>query len=173
MPIILIIGGVIIALGVGVFLFLSPGNTTTEPAFTSEVNVRVEEVEAMNDTEPVDTPDSGEPTAATGGPVTFRSSGEYLTPARTEHVVDVSLTLEAGVVRDATILFDGKAAGQYSNDNQARFADAYKAQVVGKPLGDISLSRVGGASLTSRAFNEAVVKIAAQATAENVVDVAL
>ena len=115
----------------------------------------------MNDPETTSDSDS-EPTASADG--TYQGSGEYLTPARTEQFIEVSLTLENGIVTDSTILFDGKPEGESSNDNQARFADAYKTEVVGKPLGEISLSRVGGASLTSRAFNEAIVEITAKTT---------
>ncbi len=96
--------------------------------------------------------------AAAGG--TFTATGNYLTPARTTHEIAVTLTLADGLVTDAEVMYDGGAG--YSNPNQERFDGAYKAEVIGKPIDAISLSRVGGASLTSGAFNEAVVKIAAQ-----------
>jgi len=159
MPVILIIGAVIIALGFGVLTYLSVTETDTPTSTSTEINVRTEDIEIINDTTPTGLTD---PTPQASGDGTFRSTGEYLTPARTEHEVAVSLTLEGGIVTDSTVLFDGKALGQYSNDNQARFADVYKTEVVGKSLSEISLSRVGGASLTSRAFNEAVLKIAAE-----------
>jgi len=84
----------------------------------------------------------------------------YLTPARTSHELTVSLTVAQGIVTDATIIYD-KGDG-FSNAHQERFDGAYKAEVIGKPIDSISLSRVGGASLTSGAFNDAVKKIAAQ-----------
>jgi hypothetical protein len=43
------------------------------------------------------------------------------------------------------------------------FDTAYEAEVVGQPLDDLRLSRTGGASLTSDAFNEAVTDIKQQA----------
>lgn len=181
MPIILIIGGIIIALGVGALVFMSPATPDTTATPETEVNVRVEEVDAMNemeistdsdddmsnDTDAMVSPDEVMPNSAaeTTGGTSFTTTTTYLTPARTEHAVGVTLTLAGGVVSDAAVTFDNRPLGQYSNDNQARFADAYKAQVIGKPLDTISLSRVGGASLTSRAFNEAVVQIAADAAA--------
>jgi hypothetical protein len=73
----------------------------------------------------------------------------------------VTLTVASGVVTDAAITYDGQSSG-FSNPNHERFDAAYKAEVIGKNLSEVSLSRVGGASLTSKAFNDAVAKIAAQ-----------
>jgi len=177
MPILLVIGAIIIAVGAGAFVYLS-----REPATTLEPEIiRIEEVQEIEIPEPettddeasretVTNPDTSATTIAdtsvvTAAPETFSATGNYLTPARTAHTVDLTLVLEGDTVADATIIFDGKtAAGQYSNDNQARFDAAYKTQVVGKRLSDISLSRVGGASLTSQAFNEAVATIARDAS---------
>lgn len=167
MPIILIIGGVIIAGLVGVLVFFSPNNENEAvvPADSNnEMNIRVEDIEDMNDTKPTDG-EGPTPSSDTNG--TFEASSTYLTPARTEHLVNISLTIEGGVVTNSRVLFDDKAEGESSNDNQARFADAYKSEVIGKSLSEISLSRVGGASLTSQAFNEAVAKIAVEATTES------
>ncbi len=166
MPIILIIGAVVIAVGFGALLFFSPNTaseTTTPADSNNEINVRVEDVEEMNDTDPTDEP---EPTSSSNVEGTYEASSTYLTPARTEQHVNVTLTLEDGVVTNSVVNFDGKAEGESSNDNQARFGDAYKSEVIGKSLTEISLSRVGGASLTSRAFNEAVAKIMVEATTE-------
>jgi hypothetical protein len=166
MPIILIIGGVIIALGVGALVYFS----ATEDNHTEEPEV--EFIEVLPPTTEENTNNTGEATdlpavvPQASGNGTFKADGEYLTPARTRQTVEVTLTLEAGVVTDSVVTFDGKAVGQSSNDNQARFADAYKTEVIGKSLSEISLSRVGGASLTSRTFNEAVAKIIAQTATE-------
>ncbi|MFN3187972.1 MAG: hypothetical protein ACK42D_00280 [Candidatus Paceibacteria bacterium] len=165
MPIILIIGAIIIAVGFTVVFFFSPNtpiNNDEQMDPASETNFQTEDTEDINDNNTFN--DSDPITSGSSTKGTYQASGEYLTPARTEHVVDVTLTLENGIVTNSTVLFDGRAEGESSNDNQARFADAYKTQVIGKSLGEISLSRVGGASLTSRAFNEAVVKIAAEVT---------
>ena len=94
----------------------------------------------------------------------FTASASYLTPSRTQHTVDVSLALEGTIVRDVTVLFDGQPEGEFSNSNQERFHRTYVAEVVGKNIADVSLSRVGGASLTSTAFNEAVQTIRNEAS---------
>jgi hypothetical protein len=169
MPIILIIGAIIIAVGVGALVFLSPHTPAANTTSNNQVDIRVEDVDTMvvpdatmEDTPPTDDTTTAEPATSSN---TFTTTTTYLTPARTEHAVGVTLTLTNGVVSDAAVTFDNRPLGQYSNDNQARFADTYKTQVVGKPLAGISLSRVGGASLTSRAFNEAVAQIALDAAA--------
>ena len=73
----------------------------------------------------------------------------------------VTLSVADGIVTDASVTFDGQSSG-FSNPNHERFNAAYKPEVVGKKLTEVSLSRVGGASLTSKAFNDAVAKIVAQ-----------
>jgi len=166
MPIVLTIGAVIIAVGASAYFFLPEKSTSiTNP---TDITARVEDVDTQNETS-LNTKTSDEPTtSAPSG--TYSATATYLTPARTEHIVDISLTLKEGVVSDAVVLFDKKPLGEYSNDNQARFADAYKSEVIGKSLANISLARVGGASLTSRAFNEAVMKISDETTTETTAD---
>ncbi len=159
MPIVVAILGVIMVV-LGVLLFtLSPAEETTPVVQTEEMN-RTEtmeaEEEAVVETEPlVDVETSLMANTYTG-------SGTYLTPARTSHEIEVSLTVENGIVTAADVIYDGGEG--FSNPNQERFDGAYEAQVVGKSLDSISLSRVGGASLTSEAFNQAVAAIRAQQT---------
>ncbi len=165
MPIVVIILGIIIvALGAVVVFVPKPDETPTEIAPVEEVN-RTEsmelEEESLVESEAETNPDTGiisdTPESVTA--VTFTETGSYLTPARTSHELAVSLTLEDGIVTAADVVYDGGEG--FSNPNQERFDGAFAAEVIGKPLSEISLSRVGGASLTTNAFNEAVAKIAA------------
>ncbi|KXJ97864.1 MAG: hypothetical protein UZ19_OD1000928 [Parcubacteria bacterium OLB19] len=71
--------------------------------------------------------------------------------------------MKDGVVINSDVMYGNKETG-YQHPLQERFDGAYKTQVVGKRLEDISLSRVGGASLTSKAFNEAIANIIDQTT---------
>ena len=107
--------------------------------------------------EPLDTPVVAG--IYTDGSYTVETS--YFTPARTEHEMDITLVVENDVVTDATIIYDG---GAPSTGHHRRFDSAYKSAVIGVPLASISLSRVGGASLTSESFNEAVDTIQQQAS---------
>lgn len=182
MPAAIIAVVVIGALGAGFFfLSSSPDETPTQP---SEVAVRPsDETDDSTPTVTDDTDDDeddesdtnqsddemGDDTEAesaddsTYADGTYTASATYLTPRRTEHEVGVTLTLEDDVVVDSTVTFNG-VEGEYDNDNQARFDQAYTEEVVGQPLDAVSLSRVGGASLTSGAFNEAKTKIVTQAS---------
>lgn len=165
---------VAIAAVVGGIVYVSrPETPTTQtptpvPATTEAPAVRAEETATESEatvSAPVETPvvppvvDSAIAVAING---TFTGSGTYLTPARSEHSVAVTVTVENDVVTAISTKYDGKDSG-YSNAHQERFDAAYQSQVVGKPLGSISLSRVGGASLTTNGFNDAIKAAAAGA----------
>jgi hypothetical protein len=159
MPIVVAVLGVVIIV-MGVILFITPNEEKSiviEDSISEEAN-RTEEMTQQEESVVEKTPNPTPDTSITG--TTFTEDVSYLTPARTEHKMAVSLTVAGGVVTDASIVYD--AGDGYSNPNQERFDTTYKTEVIGKPLSEISLSRVGGASLTSQAFNEAVAKIAAQ-----------
>jgi hypothetical protein len=164
MPIIVAILAVVIV-GLGAALYFIPSDSASTPApvpvnetIVQEAN-RTEEMQAAEEmtikNDPVPTPQAA--TAA----IAYTENTSYLTPARTEHKMAVTLTVADGVVTDASVTYDGQSSG-FSNPNHERFDAAYKTEVIGKKLSEVSLSRVGGASLTSKAFNEAVAKIVAQ-----------
>lgn len=81
----------------------------------------------------------------------------YRTPARSDNQVAVTVTLTNNTVSDVSVNYNG-GNGVYNN-YQKRFDGDYRTQVVGKSISDISLSRVGGASLTSKAFNDALASV--------------
>jgi len=88
------------------------------------------------------------------------AESSYFTPNRVRHDIVVTLTVAGGIVTAAEVEYDG---GGPSTPSNAGFDTAYRAVVVGQPIEDINLSRVGGASLTSESFNEAVQTILQQA----------
>jgi uncharacterized protein with FMN-binding domain len=91
---------------------------------------------------------------------TYSADGNYTSPNGTE-TVGVQLTLAAGKVTDVQI------TQHPSNPNtrkfQGEFAGGIAAQVVGKNLDEITVSKVAGSSLTSGGFNQAVGKIKSEA----------
>lgn len=91
---------------------------------------------------------------------TYSADGNYVSPNGTE-TVGVELTLAGGTVSDV------KITEHPTNPNtkkfQGEFAGGIQAQVVGKKLDELSVSKVAGSSLTSGGFNEAVEKIKSQA----------
>ena len=112
---------------------------------------------------------SGAPIASTGASTsaasgykdgTYSADGHYVSPNGTE-TVGVELTLSGGTVSDVNI------TQHPSNPNtrkfQGEFAGGIKAQIVGKKLDELNVSKVAGSSLTSGGFNEAVEKIKSEA----------
>jgi uncharacterized protein with FMN-binding domain len=107
---------------------------------------------------------SSAPAAAGGGSYqdgTYSADGNYVSPNGQE-TVGVQLTLAGGSVSDVVI------TPHPSNPNtkkfQGEFASGIKAQIVGKKLDEIKVSKVAGSSLTSGGFNQAVEKIKADAS---------
>ena len=91
---------------------------------------------------------------------TYSADGEYTSPAGKESVA-IAVTLQNNIVTDVT--FTPKATNEVSVKLQDMFAVGYKAQVVGKNIDQISLTVVNGSSLTPKGFEDALVKIKAQA----------
>lgn len=91
---------------------------------------------------------------------TYSADGTYKSPNGTE-TVGVQLTLASGKVSAVEI------TEHPSNPNtrkfQGEFAGGIAAQVVGKSLDEIKVSKVAGSSLTSGGFNQAVEEIKTQA----------
>ena len=91
---------------------------------------------------------------------TYSADGNYVSPNGTE-TVGVELTLSGGTVSDVNI------TQHPSNPNtrkfQGEFAGGIKAQIVGKKLDELNVSKVAGSSLTSGGFNQAVEKIKSEA----------
>jgi len=90
---------------------------------------------------------------------TFVAEASYFTPRRTEHDLIITLELEGETIVASNITYDG---GPAITPAHSGFDGAYSAEIIGQNINEIDLSRVGGASLTSVAFNEAVADIRAQ-----------
>ncbi|MBP6923987.1 MAG: hypothetical protein KBC62_01270 [Candidatus Pacebacteria bacterium] len=91
---------------------------------------------------------------------TYNTQTSYRTPDGT-YRMDVSLTIANDKITSTNLSFDSKGARDgYSK----RFSNSYQGQLIGQDLGDVNLSRVGGASLTTKAFNTAIDSIRSQAT---------
>ena len=187
MPIFIAILAIALIAGV---VFLSKDSTDTNNDNTTEEVVRPTNDNSETDTETEETDDDGDedsildieadsetkvnvappdtteeetpPVASAGVNGTFTEKANYQTPAKTTQEIAVTLTIKDDIVTDAKVVYDNSPT--YSNQNQERFDKAYKTEVVGKNIEEISLSRVGGASLTSGAFNEAVAKISTNAS---------
>lgn len=91
---------------------------------------------------------------------TYRADGAYVSPAGAESV-SISVTLVNDVITDAT--FTGNATNPTSKQLQARFAAAFRQQVVGTSIDAVSLTVVNGSSLAPKGFMDALAKVKAEA----------
>ena len=131
-------------------------------------NKKVEEKPVAETPKPVVTNTSVAEKPPVSTPTTVSQTKTYTTEetyfvSNKKYTIDVTLDVKDGTVTNSDVIYGNKETG-YQHPLQERFDGAYKTQVVGKKLDNISLSRVGGASLTSKAFNEAVANIIDQTT---------
>jgi hypothetical protein len=73
-----------------------------------------------------------------------------------------TVTLDDGIITDVTVSFDTR--DMQSEYYQKSFLDTYTAVVVGSDITDIPFSRIGGASLTTAGFNDALQQVVRQAS---------
>lgn len=91
---------------------------------------------------------------------TYDGSGSYANPGGVSEV-HVTMTIAAGKVSDVKV--EPGATGT-SLQYQQKFISGIAAEVVGKSLDEIKVSKVSGSSLTSQGFNQALDQIKAEAT---------
>jgi uncharacterized protein with FMN-binding domain len=93
---------------------------------------------------------------------TYTAEGVYTSPAGSEKI-NVTLFLKDDVIVDATV--KALATVPASVNWQGKFISGVKAEVVGKKLSEVTLTKVSGSSLTPKGWNDAVAKIQTQAKA--------
>lgn len=91
---------------------------------------------------------------------TYTATGTYVSPGGPESI-EVTLTLKDDIITSAEVV--SKAVLPTSKNFQGKFISGYKAVVVGKNIESLALDKVSGSSLTPKGFNDAVLKIKAQA----------
>lgn len=92
----------------------------------------------------------------------YTASGTYQTPQSVEKVT-VTLTLEHDSV--AAVRVTGHPQTSETVHYQGEFVAGIANAIIGKKIEDLAVTRVGGSSLTSAGFNDALVRIEAQAKA--------
>jgi len=90
----------------------------------------------------------------------YSADGTYSAPSGTE-TISVDLTLENDHVMAVTVTPHATEGNQ--EKFQTRFAGGIAAEVLGKDIDELSVTRVAGSSLTSSGFNEALQAIKAGA----------
>ncbi|MEH3033221.1 MAG: FMN-binding protein [Aeromicrobium erythreum] len=108
--------------------------------------------------------DSGDSGSASGSYKAgdYTAKGSYSRPSGTSSV-EVEVKLEAdGTISDVTVTPEANGTSlQY----QQKFVSGIKAEVVGKKIDDLDVSKVSGSSLTSQGFNQAIDEIKGDAAA--------
>lgn len=171
MPVFIIIIAVIAVAALG-FVYMSSSSgmpdsqltatdeTAVAPTTETSFNQTETEFEVTNDSgleAPVESETLETHSASAFRDGTFTAAATYLTPRRIPHEITVEMTVTAGVVASLEVLYDGDKT--FANRQHQDFeADIYET-VVGQELENLPVSRVGGASLTTRAFNEAMAEI--------------
>ncbi|MGJ9422190.1 FMN-binding protein [Aeromicrobium sp. CF3.5] len=92
---------------------------------------------------------------------TYEAQGSYANPGG-ESSVDVTLTVADNAVTEVEV---APGASGTSLSYQQQFIAGVDAEVVGKSLNDIEVTKVSGSSLTSGGFNEALTQIKSEAAA--------
>lgn len=155
---------VVIIAGIGgVFYFLNTSNT-------SNTNQTINSNSSSSNTVPSNAV-SNNSTTNTNGAVTITSSDPSIVSKSATVAFDVPdhntnnftlrITENAGIITDVS--YSVKANDETSQQYYSSFVKSFKtSNVVGKKISDVSLSRVGGASLTTKAFMSALSQIAAK-----------
>ncbi|MCX6733320.1 MAG: hypothetical protein NTX63_00735 [Candidatus Peregrinibacteria bacterium] len=131
-----------------------PSASTITAPVTAPVSPVSTNTTTPTTTKPTTTP---APKALTG---TFHERVSYQTPESIEDV-DFVFAVSSGSVTNLTL--SSTPSERQSGKYQSRFMDAITNQVVGMKISDLgTFDRVGGASLTTDAFNQAVAQLKAQ-----------
>ena len=139
-----------------------PAPTSSEPQSEPPQNAVPS---TQSPTPPKETPPSI-PTPPPGPSTTYKSgsyssSVTYRVPSGRSYTMDVSLTVTGDTVTTSNVSFDTFGT---NDGNTQNFVSEYRSHVIGQKLSQISIARVGGASITSQAFNQAISAIKTKAS---------
>ena len=91
---------------------------------------------------------------------TYSAEGDYVSPAGPSSV-NVEVTIENDSIASVTVTPESTDAT--AKGFQTQFANGISDLIVGRDIDILDVSRVGGSSLTSGGFNDALEKIKAEA----------
>lgn len=93
---------------------------------------------------------------------TYQATLSYYVPKGHPDEITVTLTLADDIVTDLEI--GHYASNGESEKHQARFKQDFdETEIIGKSLTDVAPSRIGGATITSKAFENTLLSIADEA----------
>ncbi len=86
----------------------------------------------------------------------YQASSSYRVPNGNSHNIDVDLEIKEDKIIEMKLSFDGQEGAGASTLSNQRFSSEIDFYVLDKDIDELSLSRIGGASLTTNSFNEAL-----------------
>lgn len=147
---------------VGALLFTQQ-DTTTDTATTSSQTTTLTDPNSSSSTDSSSSSSSGTATTGSYKDGTYSSTVSYSVPKGDTNSITVGVTISSGKITAVT------TGSGYSDHESGEYISSFESSVdgviVGQSLGSISSSRIGGASLTSEAFYEALDAVATQAQA--------
>jgi uncharacterized protein with FMN-binding domain len=169
------LGAVIVLIavfGVGALAFMSVNRHDKKPSDSLTINIQRNNEETSDIPNPI----AVSPKTATTNPspltkpenqitpknqaVVYSANVSYDVPENNETLA-LTISISNGLVTDVNV--SQSKTGRKSANYQTNFEKSYKQFVIGKQLKDINLSRVGGASITTNAFMEAIKAVQKQA----------
>lgn len=129
-------------------------NTTTNNTSTNNTT-------ANSDNSSSNTASTNNTTSSTYSDGQYSSDINYSVPG-SQNTISVTLTINSDTITDITV--NDSYSDRESDRYITGFESSIESKVVGKKISNISLSRVGGASLTTNAFNRALNNIKNQAS---------
>ncbi len=159
MPIIFIVIGIGTLLGVGGYFLRPEDAIQTSNVATTTVEDKNETVVVPDPNTTASSPEIQNNTYADGQ---HTVTTNYIAPGNANHTVTVAFTLNDDKITSSAITYGGDSV-EVSSGFQKKFTESYETEVIGKKIDDIKLSRVGGASLTTAAFNDAIAKLKIEA----------
>ena len=101
-------------------------------------------------------------------PVTYKDGlyqviSTYQVPNGKEHQLFFEVVMRDDLLLGSSVSFGGDTDGT-STKWQTGFLNAYAKEIIGKNISELNLARVGGASLTTGAFNQALAMVKEEAS---------
>lgn len=154
-------GGVVTALAVatGVYLFGSSETATNQSAApssstSSDATASASDAGSTSSTNTVSSTTASATASYKDG--TYSANTSYYVPHGTNNLT-AKITVQNGKITAVTVNND------YSDNESGMYIDSFEAAiknaVVGQDIGSLSLSRIGGATLTTQAFDDALATI--------------
>lgn len=140
-----------IFVSLAVCVFVLSACATTPTSSTTETSIQSNEMPSRTASADVMQSPTTQQAATETGTKMYKDTVQYTSPAGPEEI-GVNLSVENGVVKSVDV--EVKATNSTSVNRQLSFKNSLQSAIVGKPLTGLQVDRVGGSSLTSRAFDQ-------------------